>query len=305
MFYVDLDNEEIVDKEKVKKKKSQEVVDEDDEIKGEVHPMLFNQYPLCVNHSLFLLFAEEGLPQVLSDELMVLILQLFKISNDSRLRIGYNSMGADCIINNLHVHVLTTDALFGPDATTFPIETADKSLFFKTNLKHKSADEIDMYNCGVRFGEVIGWPLQTLIISPDITDESTSLEDAQESLAHVTGVVVNHLIDANIPHNMLIADEGMTVYLIPRKFDLLIEGVQFFTSFESLCGMIKFKSEQAFKNANALSIADQLAKEVSYTPEKFNALKQDLIKKFMTEYEGEIIGSEMEEISTKTQQMKI
>lgn len=225
MFYVDLDNEEIVDKEKVKKKKSQEVVDEDDEIKGEVHPMLFNQYPLCVNHSLFLLFAEEGLPQVLSDELMVLILQLFKISNDSRLRIGYNSMGADCIINNLHVHVLTTDALFGPDATTFPIETADKSLFFKTNLKHKSAEEIDMYNCGVRFGEVIGWPLQTLIISPDITDESTSLEDAQESLAHVTGVVVNHLIDANIPHNMLIADEGMTVYLIPRKFDLLIEGV--------------------------------------------------------------------------------
>ena len=37
--------------------------------------------------------------------------------------------------------------------------------------------------------------------------------------------------------------------------------------------MIKFKSEQAYKNANALSIADQLAKEVSYTPDKFNALK--------------------------------
>ena len=32
MFYVDLDNEEIVDKEKIKKKKSQEVVDEDDEL---------------------------------------------------------------------------------------------------------------------------------------------------------------------------------------------------------------------------------------------------------------------------------
>ena len=70
---------------------------------------------MCLNHSLFLLFAEEGLPQVLSDELMVLVLQLFKMSSDPKLRIGYNSMGADCIINNLHFHVLTTDALFGAD----------------------------------------------------------------------------------------------------------------------------------------------------------------------------------------------
>lgn len=58
LFYVDLDNEEIIDRDKKKKG----VVDEDDEIKGEVHPMLFNQYPLCKDHSLFLLFAEEGLP---------------------------------------------------------------------------------------------------------------------------------------------------------------------------------------------------------------------------------------------------
>lgn len=86
-----------------------------------------------------------------------------------------------------------------------------------------------------------------------------SLEDAQESLAHATGVVLNHLIDANIPHNLLIADEGMTVYVIPRKFDMLTEGIQFFTSFESLCGMIKFQSEQAYKSASASNIAHQLA----------------------------------------------
>lgn len=104
---------------------------------------------------------------MLSDELLVLVLQLFKISSDPRLRIGYNSMGADCIINNLHFHVLTTDSLFGNGVETFPIEAADKALFFKTNLKHKSEEEINMYNCGVRFGEVQGWPLNTLIISPD------------------------------------------------------------------------------------------------------------------------------------------
>jgi len=185
---------------------------------------------------------------VLSDELLLLLLQLFKLSASPHLRIGYNSMGADCIANNLHFHVLYVDKLF-PEAPAFPIENAEKALFFRTNLQHKSSDEINMYQCGVRFGEVLGgWPVHTLVLSPDIAaDSDTSLEDAQEALAHAAGVVLNHLIDKNIPHNILIADEGMTMYIIPRKFDLLIEGLTIFTSFESLCGVVKCKNESGYK----------------------------------------------------------
>ena len=47
---------------------------------------------------------------------------------------------------------------------------------------------------------------------------------------------------------MLIADEGMTLYLIPRKFDLLIENVSFGTGFETLCGFIKVKIDQSYKS---------------------------------------------------------
>lgn len=53
----------------------------EEEMDGKLHPVLFNQYPLCDAHSLVLLFAEEGLPQVLSDELLVLVLQVFKMTN--------------------------------------------------------------------------------------------------------------------------------------------------------------------------------------------------------------------------------
>lgn len=88
-----------------------------------------------------------------------------------------------------------------------------------------------------------------LILSPDIdeSNQEASLEDAQEALAHTAGIVLNYLIDQNIPHNILIADEGMTLYIIPRKFDLLIENVSFFTSFETLCGFVKYKTHQAFE----------------------------------------------------------
>lgn len=85
-----------------------------------------------------------------------------------------------------------------------------------------------MYNCPVRFGELLDWPLKTIILSPDLDSsagEEPSLEEAQEALAHTAGIVLNYLIDQNIPHNILIADEGMTLYIIPRKFDMLIEGV--------------------------------------------------------------------------------
>ena len=158
-------------------------------------------------------------------------------------------MGADCIANNLHFHIVYADKLFKgtTDEPAFPIESAEKALYYVTSLKHKSEDEVNMYSCGVRFGEVKGWPVHALVLSPDIkSDEEASLEDAQEALAHTVGVVLNYLIDKNIPHNMLVADEGMTVYLIPRKFDLLIENVPYHTSFETLCGLIKCKVHKDF-----------------------------------------------------------
>ena len=89
------------------------------------------------------------------------------------------------------------------------------------------------------------------MISPEIESDETSLEDAQDALAQCAGVVLNYLIEANIPHNILFADEGMTLYIIPRKFDMMIENVQFFTSFETLCGFAKFKVQQAFASATA------------------------------------------------------
>ena len=70
---------------------------------------------------------------MLSDELLILLLQLFKLLANPHLRIGYNSMGADCIANNLHFHVLAADKLF-PGSGVFPIENAEKALFFRTDL---------------------------------------------------------------------------------------------------------------------------------------------------------------------------
>jgi len=185
---------------------------------------------------------------------------------------------------------MQVDSLFDKNVEQFPIEKADKKLFFKSSLKHKAEGEIDMFNCGVRFGELVGWPVQTLLLSPNIEDDSTELEDAQEALAHAAGVVLNHLIEANIPHNILVADEGMTMYIIPRQFDMLIENVQFFTSFESLCGFVKFKTEQAYQSSTWAEVSEALKTQVSMPQSDFDNLKKALVAKFLSEYQGELIG---------------
>ena len=69
----------------------------------------------------------------------------------------------------------------GLNQEVFPIENANKSLFYRTTLQHKNKEEINMYSCAVRFGELgESWPLRTLVLSPDIDEnnEDASLEDA-------------------------------------------------------------------------------------------------------------------------------
>ena len=199
-------------------------------------------------------------------------------------------MGAECIANNLHFHLFHVDDLYKNlgGQSALPIEFAEKKLFFKTNLKHKNKDEVDMYNCGVRFGELVNWPLKTLILSPDqSSDQEIALEDAQEALSHTAGVFLNYLIDQNIPHNILISDDGLTIYIIPRKFDLLIENSNFNTGFETLCGYVNCKVEMAYKNVKYEEFCKRMSAAVSLKQSEFDTIKKDMVTKFLTEYDGQ------------------
>lgn len=137
---------------------------------------------------------------------------------------------------------------------------------------------------------MLNFPIRALLISPDIVSDDTSLEDAQEALAHACGVAINLMIDVNMPHNILVTDEGMTVYVVPRKFDMLIENVPFYTSFESLCGFVKYKSADAYEQADESKVMQLLSEKVSLSQAEFDDFQQKLVSKFMKEYESEVIA---------------
>ena len=54
-----------------------------------------------------------------------------------------------------------------------------------------------------------------------------------------------------------------------------------------------------------MAIADQLANQVSFSPTEFKKLKQDIVNKFMTEYSGEVMATDLDIITAQTQKLKL
>ena len=76
-------------------------------------------------------------------------------------------MGAECWINNLHFHLLNTDEIFNQEnltSKTFPIEAAATEIFFRSTLKHRNEEEINMFSIGVQFSLTTDWPIPAFVI---------------------------------------------------------------------------------------------------------------------------------------------
>ena len=67
---------------------------------------------------------------------------------------------------------------------------------------------------------------------------------------------------------------------------MLLEGdVNFYTSFETLCGFIKYKTSSGFENSNGQEIEQIISSQISYNEQEWDGFKEAVMKKFETEYE--------------------
>ena len=77
-----------------------------------------NVSPIMENHSILVPYIESNLPQMLSPELIELVMQL---DCQDGLKLLYNSLGANASVNHLHFHLMHLDTLDGL-LDAFPIE---------------------------------------------------------------------------------------------------------------------------------------------------------------------------------------
>lgn len=157
--------------------------------------VLINVSPIEYGHVLLCPRVTDCLPQRITPELLLPPLYMAAVSRNPYFRVGYNSLGAYATINHLHFQ-----AYYLMEA--FPIERAPTSRLppgvYKKRHRH-----------GSTVSQVTNYPVRCLCFE---------LGDGFESLADLVGTCCERLQARDIPFNLLIADHGARVFLIPQKF---------------------------------------------------------------------------------------
>eukprot|EP01016_Furgasonia_blochmanni_P003727 TRINITY_DN11462_c0_g1_i2.p1 TRINITY_DN11462_c0_g1~~TRINITY_DN11462_c0_g1_i2.p1 ORF type:complete len:387 (-),score=63.45 TRINITY_DN11462_c0_g1_i2:114-1274(-) len=283
LFHVNLDEETIIDNEKMEELDEENFLNEDkleDEIEGNsVHPIITNISPICPLHSVIPLFPTEELPQVIGSDLIVLLLQLFKMSNNPNLKITYNSIGGYASVNHLHFQLLYGEQLFKNGL--YPVETFKRKEIFRTSLQNPKED-INMYSVGVIFEEIPEYPVRTLVLSP--ANKEADIGDIFSSLSFVAGTVTERLLQNNVPHNILFSDKGNTVYIFPRKFETENANEDIRCATLEIAGIAICRNLACYKELTLEKFHEILREEVSLKIDQFNKLVDDVLTIFKSQY---------------------
>ena len=279
---IDLDNCEIKDRENGKDE------DVENEIDSKTDLVTLSYFPLCISHCNITLCYEQDLPQVLSNELIVQFMNIYPIINNPSLICGYDSLGAGCIINHLHFEFLMLDD-FGTEISVLPIEERSSNLLFETKLKYKNEKEISMFDgtTTLKVSEIkeplICWKIEC-ILNQENSGEISAMENLfQNSISHLVNLILTKLIDKEIPHNMVMTNQGRTFYLIPRKFENKKHKIN--TCWNDLAGLITCKEQKTFDEIKEDEIDKFFKDEVSLESSNFQTLTQDIITQIDSVFE--------------------
>jgi GDP-L-galactose phosphorylase len=148
-----------------------------------------NVSPIEYGHVLLIPQIFECLPQRIDHDNLLLAIHMAAEAGDPYFRLGYNSLGAFATINHLHFQAYYL-------AVPFPIEKAPTKKMMN-------------FYCGVKISEMLNYPVRGLVF-----EDGNSLQDLSNVVADSCIV----LQDNNIPYNVLIANCGKCVFLLPQCY---------------------------------------------------------------------------------------
>eukprot|EP00897_Mesotaenium_endlicherianum_P006530 jgi/Mesen1/5905/ME000030S05168 len=217
--------------------------------------IVINVSPIEYGHVLLVPRVLDCIPQRICADTLLLALHMAVEADNPYFRLGYNSLGAFATINHLHFQAYYLTA-------PFPIERAPT-----VRVSHKKRKR------SVKILELRQYPVRCLVY-----EVGTSLEE----LAVVVAGACEQLQNRNIPFNVLIADRGARVFLMPQCFaekqargevPLALLECQVNPAVWEISGHIVLKRKDDFENATQDSAWELLA-QVSLSEEAFLEVKQ-------------------------------
>ncbi|KAK7276863.1 hypothetical protein RIF29_18009 [Crotalaria pallida] len=207
-----------------------------------------NVSPIEYGHVLLIPWIFECLPQRIDHESFLLALHMAAEAGNPYFRLGYNSLGAFATINHLHFQAYYL-------AMPFPIEKAPTKKL--ANL-----------NGGVKTSKLLNYPVNGLVFEGG---------DSPEDLANIVSDACICLQNNNIPFNVLIADCGRQVFLLPQCYaekqalgevDADLLDTQVNPAVWEISGHMVLKRKKDYDEASEAN-AWRLLAEVSLSEERF------------------------------------
>ncbi|BBM97710.1 GDP-L-galactose phosphorylase [Marchantia polymorpha subsp. ruderalis] len=214
-----------------------------------------NVSPIEYGHVLLVPQVKSQIPQRICPETFLLALHMTVEVNNPYFRLGYNSLGAFATINHLHFQAYYLHV-------PFPIERAETSRLYQTRKKG-----------GCKISQLVNYPVRTIVY------------DVGESLEEFADIIANACIrlqNDNIPFNVLIADCGARVFLIPQCYaerqargevDQAVLDTQVNPAVWEISGHIVLKRREDFDIATE-DYAKKLLAEVTLSEDRFTEVKK-------------------------------
>jgi hypothetical protein len=141
--------------------------------------------------------------------------------------------------------------------------------------------DIDMFNIGVFFYELVDFPMRAFVVEPNVETEGEGDSDACEAVGTITGMLVNHLIEKNVPHNLLISNFGKTVYIFLRQFQPE-EEISF--SFLEASGLVRVPKQDQFDGMQAEELRVIIDSKIACKVEVYEEIKAYFINQLRSIY---------------------
>lgn len=211
-----------------------------------------NVSPIEYGHVLLIPRILERLPQRIDHESFLLALYMAMEAGNPYFRLGYNSLGAFATINHLHFQAYYL-------AVPFPLEKAP-------------TEKIATMKSGVSISALLNYPVRGLVF-----EGGSMVRD----LSDVVSDCCTCLQDHNIPFNVLIADSGRRIFVVPQCYaekqalgevSLELLDTQVNPAVWEISGHMVLKSKKDYDEASEAN-AWRLLAEVSLSEARFEEVK--------------------------------
>ena len=228
--------------------------------------VLVNVSPVDYASLLLVPQLDKGLPQVLDKHAigLAIALQLAMSSTTQNFRMGFNGLGGFASVNHMHFqgYFFLEHGLPGQGQRGLPVEAAKTSLLSST-ASHSIA-------------ELKGYPVPGLVFSTALSMAAD--DEAREVFSRAVMACVQHLLDANIPHNLLLSPHregnkpGFRIFVLPQRSFVRTDPYEIGPAFPEISGFMIVKREEEFRAMDEAA-AERILARVALRPTQFAAIR--------------------------------